>query len=267
MKDNGMFFNNKQQPSIALLKYWNHSEVDSDEKDLFHRHNFWQLDIAEAGHSVMSMGTEEFAVSAGDFVIIPPKTDHYYRYDGKYRNWSFKFEMEGGNRVVAAPCVIEASETGNAVFQMIMAIMLKHSRGMGEFTLPEHINDIVLIEYMLAGIISWTMDRQPQSTISDKVRRLVNERQGMPVKVEDIALELGYSRVHLNVLVKESSGMPVKRLIDEERSRFARRLLKYSDLNSSEIADAMDFPDVFSFSKFFKRMNGRSPSQWKAEQH
>ncbi len=267
MKDNGMFFNNKQLPNIALLKYWNHSEVDSDEKDITHKHSFWQLDIAEEGHATMCMGNESNSVSAGDLIVIPPETIHYYLYDGRYRNWSFKFEMECGEDSVPNPCVIKATDAGSAAFQMIMTIMLKHSRGLGEFTLPEHIRDIILIEYLLAGIISWAFTRQPHETIADKVRYLVNSRQGLPVKVEDVARDLGYSRVHLNMLIKAAAGVSVKQLIDEERSRFARRLLKYSDLNSSEIADTMDFPDVFSFSKFFKRMNGLSPRQWKAEQY
>jgi AraC-like DNA-binding protein len=53
--------------------------------------------------------------------------------------------------------------------------------------------------------------------------------------------------------------MPLKTYLDLERAKVASRLLEYSDLNITEIAETLDFPDVFSFSRFFRRVVGMSP--------
>lgn len=44
----------------------------------------------------------------------------------------------------------------------------------------------------------------------------------------------------------------------------ARRLLKYSDKNISEIADEIGFLDLQSFSRFFKKHENQSPSEFRA---
>jgi AraC-like DNA-binding protein len=251
------------------LKYWHHAHVEGSwekEQDARHRHNHWQIDIAEEGAAVMRMGDEDFPVAPASIVIIPPGTVHYYRYDGRYRNWSFKFEADHDGTTVPDPCVIPATDASRAVGRMLQTVMNQYTPGIGEFSRPEHISDIVLVEHQLAGILSWTLAQRPRETVSDKVRRLVGQNHGKPLLVDDAARTLGYSRVHLNVLVKKASGITVKRLIDEERSRLAKRLLRYSDLNTSEAAEAMGFPDVFGFSKFVKRLTGFSPKHWRGQQ-
>jgi AraC-like DNA-binding protein len=43
----------------------------------------------------------------------------------------------------------------------------------------------------------------------------------------------------------------------------ARRLLRYSNISIKEIAYEIGYEDIQSFSRFFKRMEGVSPSEFK----
>ena len=119
--------------------------------------------------------------------------------------------------MLSEPYFLKAAKTTDCIFQLIETIMSKYTRGLGEFALPSHANDIVLIEYQLAGIISWFIDQHPKDSILNKIRQIINEHHCMPVKVSEIASQLGYYREYLNIIVKNASGISVKRLIDEER--------------------------------------------------
>ena len=58
------------------------------------------------------------------------------------------------------------------------------------------------------------------------------------------------------------TGLSTKEFIDHERAKIAKRLLKYSEMNVSEIADLMEFDDAYCFSKFFRRITGIPPGKY-----
>jgi len=65
-----------------------------------------------------------------------------------------------------------------------------------------------------------------------------------------------------NVFKKLGNRTPLQ-LIQDRRMLEARRLLRYSDKSISEISDEIGFADVQSFSRFFKKNEGVSPSTFK----
>lgn len=68
---------------------------------------------------------------------------------------------------------------------------------------------------------------------------------------------------HLSETVKELTGRTAGRLIDEMLLIEAKRLLDESDLGIAEIAYRLKFMDPASFSKFFARLEGISPRQYR----
>jgi AraC-like DNA-binding protein len=64
-------------------------------------------------------------------------------------------------------------------------------------------------------------------------------------------------------LFRTSEGTALKRYVDRERCRVAESLVMYSDLNVGEIAESLNFIDIYSFSRFFKRQTGKSPRDFR----
>ena len=65
-------------------------------------------------------------------------------------------------------------------------------------------------------------------------------------------------------MIKNRFGIPLKAYIDNELAERARRYLDYSERNISEVASQLGFPDIYSFSRFFSRMNkGLSPTAFR----
>ncbi len=89
-----------------------------------------------------------------------------------------------------------------------------------------------------------------------------------PVKmrtVSDCASQMGISPGHLNRLCRDLVGKSALQLIHEQVAREARARLLSSKESISEIAYSLEFGDPSHFSKFFRRMAGCSPRQYRRQ--
>lgn len=71
------------------------------------------------------------------------------------------------------------------------------------------------------------------------------------------------NKMQLYRKLKAVTGWSVNNLIKEIRMQEARRLLKYSEMNVSEIAYKTGFSDPLYFSRFFKKEMGVAPNQFR----
>lgn len=64
-------------------------------------------------------------------------------------------------------------------------------------------------------------------------------------------------------MVLSTSGVGAKEWIDRAVISTAKVLLRHSDKQTSEIADELNFPNVSFFCKYFKRLTGSTPLQYR----
>ena len=79
------------------------------------------------------------------------------------------------------------------------------------------------------------------------------------------AKEIGISREHLSNLVTAASGRTASSWIDEALLSRAKILLGHTDLTSAEISDRLNFPAPAHFARFYKRLTGMTPGQYRRE--
>ena len=75
--------------------------------------------------------------------------------------------------------------------------------------------------------------------------------------------EIGLSREHLSSLISKASGRTASAWIDEALLSRSKILLLHTDLTSAEISDKMNFPAPSHFVRFFRRMTGLTPGQYR----
>ena len=68
---------------------------------------------------------------------------------------------------------------------------------------------------------------------------------------------------HLSKVVKENSGKSASDWIDSYVILEAKALLKTTDMTVQQISDRLNFPSQSFFGKYFKRLEGISPSEYK----
>lgn len=68
---------------------------------------------------------------------------------------------------------------------------------------------------------------------------------------------------YLSTIIKEVSGKHGMQWIDEYVSLEAKALLRNSSLSVKQVSDQLNFPSQSMFGRFFKKMTGYSPKQYK----
>jgi AraC-like DNA-binding protein len=99
------------------------------------------------------------------------------------------------------------------------------------------------------------------------IQRLAAEIRESPAKartVVEMARVAGYSVDHFSRIFAKITGQRPQDWVIEARLVRARQLLVETDLTISQIADALNFRDVFFFSRQFRQKTGRSPTEFRA---
>jgi len=99
--------------------------------------------------------------------------------------------------------------------------------------------------------------------LTTKYRALVERDAFRRHQVGDYARQLGVSAAHLNVLCKRHLGTPAKQVIHERLAAHARRMLLYTNDSAQRIAQLLGFEDASYFTRFFRRINGCPPGQFR----
>ena len=93
-----------------------------------------------------------------------------------------------------------------------------------------------------------------------EAKRLMAANLHRPVGITEIARSIGISDRYLYNLFVEYEGCSVKSYMNGLKINHSKKLLQTTLCTITEIAYSLGFPDVLSFSKFFKKETGDSPS-------
>ncbi len=92
---------------------------------------------------------------------------------------------------------------------------------------------------------------------------LVEEHYREGLSVKDFAGRLQVSPNHLSAILKETIDKTPGEVIRERMIIEAKRLLRYSDMNISDIAFDLNFEDPSYFARFFRKYSGQTPSDFR----
>ncbi|MCF0069659.1 response regulator [Dyadobacter sp. CY261] len=102
-----------------------------------------------------------------------------------------------------------------------------------------------------------------EEKLLEKVHLLIDKNLANPdLSVEMISNEIGISRVHLHRKLKELTNLTTRDLIRNIRLKQAAELMTVKGLTVSEVAFAVGFANVNSFSVAFKELHGVSPTMF-----
>ena len=105
--------------------------------------------------------------------------------------------------------------------------------------------------------------RSPDDKLLERIMRVLNKNlSNSELSVDQIANEVGISRVHLHRKMKELTGQTPHDFIRALRLKQAAKLLAAGSMNITEVVYACGFGNVASFSTTFKKYYGMSPREY-----
>lgn len=97
----------------------------------------------------------------------------------------------------------------------------------------------------------------------ERFNKLVEQQFRQQPSVEALAYEVGVSVAHLNSICRELAGQSALQIIHQRLLLEAKRELVYTSLSIKLLADSLGFADPAYFSRFFRRLTGKAPSDFR----
>lgn len=104
-----------------------------------------------------------------------------------------------------------------------------------------------------------------QDRLERVIRELLQQRQGRPPDMDEVAERLGLSSRTLRRQL-QSRGTRFQALLDEVRRTQACEWLMRTEQSVDDIAHRLGYSDASNFGRAFRRWLGCSPSQWREQQ-
>jgi AraC-like DNA-binding protein len=142
---------------------------------------------------------------------------------------------------------------------------IKHSHPFQKEILGSYIN-ILLFEYQtLFGQIHFKNNYQQTRSqqLVDTFKNLINVHFKQERSVQFYADKLFITPKYLTEILKQETGRTASEWINELLLLEAKVLLTKQQLQISQIAEALNFPDASTFGKFFKNLASVSPLQYR----
>ena len=221
-------------------------------------HDFWQMEFVIEGTVFAFFDKSRIMLSEKQILIIPPGAKHNFIYDGPRKTWSFKFNLDPEIPEKLPVTVLpDQNNAAHLLCDVLFQLLAEY----------QHIPTVLYttFEYLLGGVIVMSYKKReeekniPQWVIMAK--KFIAENIKENINLEDLAKHLNYTRIHLSRLCKTHLNMKLKDFFDQEKVNIIKKKLLYSHKNITEIALETGFNDVYSFSRFYKRVTALTPSE------
>jgi len=229
-----------------------------------HTHPFWQFEIIVQGRTTAQAPPKAIELAPGDCLLIPPGLLHgFIKRTSPFRWATFRFTATGVRPPDHAR-KLEGTPFNLAVRDALLDAM---PRSLSAPTSPDGRAAASLLAALLErNTLHDALDGpgMADSRLVREVRAFVRRYATQRVFIEDIAGHCGYSPKYFAKKFRRETGHVLKQFVDGVRCRMAQDLLAHSDLRVGEIARDVGFDDIYGFSRFFKRVTGRSPRAYRA---
>lgn len=202
-------------------------------------------------------------------ILWPPGVEQFYSWgqsaDIEPHSWmhlegSWVGEQVEDNRIpTAIPILLETETLITNTLQFLMNEMNQHER----------IDRIILqnlFQNWARSLARYLQTRDPQHSIPEsllKIRAYLDDHFTEATPLNELTRIARMSRSHLCHQFRNHFGTTISSYVVRKRMSIAQRLLYDLHIRPGEIAKIVGYPDIYQFSKQFKKTFGVSPTQYR----
>ena len=223
-----------------------------------HRHQTWEIVYYRSGSIEAVVGDEVHPGRPAVLMSIPPRVVHSERARTAYANFWLQIEAPEGQPWPRV-CYDDEHATLGHVCGAIVGEWRGRAPGRDEMI------DLLLSQL---DILLRRSDEQAQLSEGERLvreaERLVQERSGRPVRIKEIARDVGVSPSFLRAHFVRHRGQTPMAYLQAVRVQHALALIRNSNAPLEAIAGACGYDSASHLSRHVKRATGKSPGALRA---
>ena len=243
-----------------------------------HRHrDLFQILLLQQGDAEVRVDEDHLHLTQPTIITLPPGYVHSFRFfqgtDGFILTLALPLmaQTDSAKRLsfmTMDPQIIPLSQQSHAALQIERLVEMMSQ----ELNQPDNWRTEIC-SHLVHALLIWLqratqhLDKaRSDQTFSDLLngfRHLLEINFTAHLNLSDYASKLNTSVATLNRHCRKHLGISAQALIHQRLNQEARRLLSFTQRSLEQVALELGFEDPAYFSRFFKRLNGQTPSQFR----
>lgn len=276
--------------SVKGLYTFFYMEISKDFSYGGESHNFWELVYIDKGEMICTAGKKQFILKSGELTFHSPGEYHNLSGNGRVDSYVnvLTFASDGADMDYFSGKIFQLNAEEKALFSMLIGeglaslskddesdpllhgMSVKDDAPFGYGQMIKNLLEIFLIKLKRnKDVLSKESRRRYRVdgvNISARIKEVVDylgESLYGKITISELALRFGISESLLKKEFSEYYSGGIINFYHKRKIEEAKRLIKKAELSFSEIADKLGFDNPQYFSKFFKKMAGMTPSEYK----
>lgn len=243
-----------------------------------HKHSFYMICLIRSGSGIHVVDFEEIPVIQNRLFILNPSQVHFWKLDTdtnislvQFAESIFQFDSLPGGDFLSSASLFRKSYIDLDEIQSVSVLdifqKLETETNSKDYFSPEIIKGYLqVLSGMIGRIIN---DNNKTGVFNSKEHKLqefmnlVNKHYASQKSVNFYAGELNITANYLNMLSKQILGKNAGEVISFRVMLEAKRLLYHTTQDVSQIAFNLGFDDPSYFSRFFRKTENSSPSEFR----
>jgi AraC-like DNA-binding protein len=240
------------------------------------RYHYYELLYIERGEGDYYLESRVMHIGPGDILLtVPEKSFSLYPDPMRYIYWLLRFDED----VVATSAVSafgrlrqfqahhyritesERTRWENRFRYLHDELRLSHNYD-GD-SIVRHLVRSILRDFIQAGGRCEKQNHLTRQGLIETIFCYIDAYYRTGLRLRDIAAAVNFSPAYLTDLVRRETGRPIHQWVNMRRIRTACALLAETDLPIGAIADRVGFGDPSYFSRYFSRITGKAPREWR----
>jgi len=225
--------------------------------------------LVTSGEGKLVYGGMEYSLYSGDLVFIDCTVP--YSHSTNLQLWSLSWCHFNGPEMIGiyekyksrgGKAVFRSSKT--AEYSILLSSLLTTARS-SSYIRDMEINSILSSLLVLLMEDSWN----PESISNKrgqimKIREYIDTHYSDDITLESLSDQFFINKTYLSEIFKEQYGVNLKDYLISIRITEAKKLLRFTDKTTEEIAESIGINGAAYFSRLFKRVEGVSPKWYRA---
>jgi AraC-like DNA-binding protein len=224
-----------------------------------------------AGRGHLQMNGREVALKPGVCLLLRPGVSYVGGHDPNDRlgvNY-IHFSLEPAlspEQVAALPEIFNVTDpefVGATVRRIVSLARTEEGKSFAEGLMDQLMRQLLWEETITPSEDAPVSITPEQRSMINEITRAIHEDPGNTPTVLEMAAQAGYSQDHFSRIFRAATEKTPRDYIIDARIDRARQMLLNTDTKIEQIAEALNFNNIYFFSRQFKQRTGQTPTQYR----